>query len=156
MKHKAFTLIEMVIAIAIMGIMATAVVMNSRTLTKHSAKDEAVRVAAYMQSHLRRADINKDVLWFDIDSEKQKIELRIGEKYLSAELQKPDLEASGGCSYSYSSSSNRLLYNKNTTSSTYDTISNDAYVTASADANAKHYITVTGADSKKYYVLIGE
>ena len=143
MKHKAFTLIEMVIAIAIMGIMATAVVMNSRTLTKHSAKDEAVRVAAYMQSHLRRADINKDVLWFDIDSDKQKIELRKGKEYDSS-VDPEKLEANGGCSYSYSSSSNRLL------------ISNDAYVTASADANAKHYITVTDADSKKYYVLIGE
>ena len=150
MKHKALSIIELLIAITIMGISAGAVALSLNAVGKQGAKNEAEKVARYIQSHLRMADVTKDVLWLDIASDK--IEVRTGKTYdSSAEPKEPVCNASKKCSYS--STTTPLLYNL--IDAEHKVISKDAAVKTSEDIGGQYHITVNGADGKAYYVLIG-
>ncbi len=155
MTRKAFTLTELLVGIAIMAILAASASMSARHFSSQTAKHEAERTAAYIQTHLRRADKTHDVLWFDVTA--QGIEVRTGKDNDKADLVSPSFEVRTGCSFSQTK---YLVCNKESgrySRHDYTEIAAYAPVVASADkgSGSQQTITVNGADGEVYYVIIG-
>ena len=135
MKRTGFTMLELVIAIAILGIMATALTLNSSSFqqtAKQTAKHEAERLAAKIQSLMLKADRTHTHFQIKIYDNKMSIQWN---KNSSTEKDK-DFEANPGCSLSWNVSANILYY---------------SYITNKFTQGAT--ITVNGKGDP-YYVII--
>ena len=156
MARKAFTLTELLIGMAIMAVMAASVSLSARHYGIQTAKHEAERTAAYIQTHLRRADKTHDVLWLAVTSDK--IEVKTGKDNAKAKLKSPSFEVRTGCSFA---ANVYLVCNAKSITINgrqYKEVSPYAAVNLSTSASTdsdKQTITVNGADGEKYYVIIG-
>ena len=159
MKRKAFTLTELLIGMLIMVITAGVFTLNSNMIGRHTAKREAERVAAYIQTHFRKADITQNVLWITITSEE--IEIKAGEfydylAYTNAKSVDEPLHASTGCTFP---DNLRLVYpatkDRKQGAITFKPVSSGASVNIGTDTEGQYCLTVNGADGETYNVLIG-
>lgn len=155
MKKAAFTLTEVLVAIAIMSIMAGIMALNSASVGQQSAQKEAERVAAFIQGHITRENIAQRGLWFEVKPDS--IEVWHGLKGNTNAV--PKLNANQGCSYG--SSTAKLCYNirenilLSSNMSSWKLISTDSTVVTEEGTNGQHYIRVQGADNKSLNVIIG-
>ena len=162
MKRTAFTLTELLIGMLVMAILAGAAILNIDAMGRQSAQREAEKVAAFINTNLRRADITNDNLWITIDS--SCVDIKQGSftsKALhdnAASVPNSPVKASNGCTFQ--SDNKRLIYPSNQEQSLGTTkfkpIPAGAAVNVSTNSGGKYYITVNGADSETLYVLIGE
>ena len=152
-KRRAFTLVEVVIALAIMSIMAGVMALNSAAVGQHTAKKEAERVAAFIQGHISRANIAMRGVWFEVKTDS--IEVRHGFEYSTSIPQNPPFNANSGCSYTASQA--KLCYNikKSKIQTGWEIISDDSTVITDSGTNGQHCITIEGADKKYSNVIIG-
>lgn len=148
MRRKGFTLVELIIAIMIMGILAGAMTLNS-TMSRQTARKEAEKVALLLSSLTQRADRIKGS--FDIVLQDQKgttdeyqtisVDWHVG-KLLGLSL---PLKASTGCSFSGVVNYSVLKYPNGVLVKTVKT----------EEANAG-CIKVKGAGESPYYVIISK
>ena len=162
MKRRAFTLTELLISMLVMAILAGAAILNIDAMGRQSAQREAEKVAAFINTNLRRADMTQDNLWITIAS--SYIDIKQGfftSKALhdsAASVPNSPVKASNGCTFQ--SDNKRLLYPSNKEQSLgtikFQPIPAGTAVNVSTSSGGKYYITVNGADSKTLYVQIGE
>ena len=152
-KHRAFTLTEVLVAVAVMSIMAGVMALNSATVGKQTAKREAERVAAFIQGHISRENIARRGLWFQVKTDS--IEVWHGFDYNTSRLQSPPFNATSGCSYT--ASQTKLCYHikQSNLEFGWKIISDDSTAVTDSETNGQHYITVNGADKKYSNVIIG-
>ena len=155
-KHRAFTLTEVLVAVAVMSIMAGVMALNSSTVGQQTAKREAERVAAFIQGHISRANIAMRGVWFNVNEDN--IFVEYGFAYFSKERQYPDFKANTGCKYSV----HKLFYNIESQKTLDDAksygwslISKDSTVVTDSGTNGQHCIQIEGADKKYSNVIIG-
>ena len=156
-ERKAFTLTEVLVAVAIMSIMAGVMALNSATVGQQSAKREAERVAAFIQGHISRENMAKRGLWFEVQDDSIKVWHSLKGK---EDLQEdPELKASNGCKYS--SSSPKMCYGiresvlEDFSLKSWKLISKDNTAVTDSGTKAQYYITVEGADKESVNVIIG-
>ena len=150
-KHRAFTLTEVLVAVAVMSIMAGVMALNSATVGKQTAKREAERVAAFIQGHITRANIAMRGVWFEVKPDS--IEVWHGFDYNTSRLQSPPFNATSGCSYT--ASKTKLCYRTKSVPLEWNAISDDSTVVTDSGENGQHIITIEGADKKYSNVIIG-
>lgn len=105
MKRAGFTLIELVIAIAILAITAATLSLNPDSF-KHTAKQEAERLAAKLSSLMLKADSTHK--HFEIKINKNKMLITWKEKKSS--YKDKDFEPEPGCSISWNAPGDNLTY----------------------------------------------
>ena len=152
-ERKAFTLTEVLVAVAIMSIMAGVMALNSTTVGQQSAKREAERVAAFIQGHISRENIARRGLWFQV--KENSIKVWHGFDDLSKELQTPEFKANSGCTYTSSTSKFYYHIKQSSFASDWILIADDSTVITDSGTNGQHIITVEGADKKSLNVIIG-
>ena len=150
-KHRAFTLTEVLVAVAVMSIMAGVMALNSATVGKQTAKREAERVATFIQGHINKSNIAMHGLWFVVNPDS--IEVRHGFDYYTSIPQTPPFNANSGCSYT--ASKTQLCYRIKFVPSGWNAISDDSTVVTDSGENGQHIITIEGADKKYSNVIIG-
>ena len=153
--RKGVTLTELLIGITIMSILAGVMTLNGNTIGQQTARREADRVAAFFRAHLNRANMTHDVVWFTVtvDETPHRIDAQIGSnKYNPLKIDK--LEAREKCSFS--TSSNKLLYNTKVNALGYTILPANASVDIGPATANLHCITVTGADGKTCTVRISK
>ena len=137
MKRTGFTMLELVISIAILAIMAAALTLNLASI-KFTAKHEAERLAAKISSLMLKAD--KTRTHFQINLYENKIRFKWNNNYSDIKNDKnffiEDFEAGKGCSFSWNAPSDVLYY---------------SYITNKFSQGAT--ITVK-CEEKNYYVII--
>ena len=161
MKHRAFTLTELLIGMLILTVTAGVFYLDSDALGRQTAKREAERAAMYIQSHMRRTDVTQDVLWIRITSDD--IELKNGmfaakNDYDNAKVvEGQKFEAMPGCRFQ---SDWCLVYPKNTEQNLgtmiFKPIPSGASINTGTGTAGKYCITVNGADGQEYNILIGD
>ena len=151
MRMKAFTLTEVLVAVAIMSIMAGVMSLNSATVGQQTAKREAERVAAFIQGHINRENIARRGLWFKVNDDN--IQVGYGFSYSLNILQDTNFKASTGCTYA--AKTQQLRYRVTHEVSDWLLISDDSTVVTGTGTNKQLYITVTGANNKTCDVIIG-
>ena len=166
MRRRAFTLTELLIGTLIMAITAGVLYLNSNTLGRQTAKREAERAAAYLQTHISRTDMMQDVLWITITPDD--IELKAGNFTTRADYDNAgrvdgiSFDVSKGCSFQNNLRLNnlRLVYPKNAEQKlgllTFQPLPSGSTVKVSTGTEGKYYIIVNGADGKECNVLIGD
>ncbi len=150
-KYRAFTLTEVLVAVAIMSIMAGVMALNSATVGKQTAKREAERVAAFIQGHISRENIARRGLWFQVNENN----IRVWYGFNRQEQEMPKLNANQGCVYTMVDTKTNLCYRTKSVPSDWVLIADDSTVITDSGTNGQHYITVNGADKKSLNVLIG-
>ena len=150
-KLRAFTLTEVLVAVAVMSIMAGVMALNSSTVGQQTAKREAERVAAFIQGHISRENIAKRGLWFQVNE--NNIQVWNGLKNKEQEL-KP-LNANQGCVYTITSSKLCYRIRESVKPSEWELIADDSTVVTDSGTNGQHCIKIEGADKKYSNVIIG-
>ncbi len=153
MRRIAMTLTEILIGLSIMSILAGVMTLNSNTIGQQTARREAERVAAFFRTHIHRANMTHDVVWFTVSvaGTPNRIDVQIGDNK-TYPLKTDKLEAMEKCSFSPNL---KLVYNKNSAGQYY-TIPADASVDIGPENTAFHCLTVTGADGKTCTVRISK
>ena len=150
MRRKAVTLTELLIGIAILGILAASMSLSNNTFSRQTAKREAERVAGYIQAKLLDSDRTHDGLWFTVDE--QKILLLRGRTLDDAVSKDQPLEASTECSFT----AIKLRYRTDKDKYAYKEISPDSSAKVVQGDLPGYRITVSGADGKTCDVVIGD
>lgn len=152
--RKGVTLTELLIGITIMSILAGVMTLNGNTIGQQTARREADRVAGFFRTHLLRANMTHDVVWFTVvdDDTPNRIDVQIGTDRNNP-LKTDKLEAREKCSFS--TSYKTLVYNKNN-AGLYKTILADASVDIGPKTAGMYCLTVTGADGKTCTVRISK
>ena len=153
MRHRAFSLTELFIGMLILAITAGVFMLNMDTLGRQTAKREAERVAAYIQTCMKRADETQCGLWLNI--QENYINMCTGIKYDASRIK--TMQAAKNCSYT--TSTKQLIYRTNqqpTPTSKYKLIDNDSVVRLNGNITVQYRITVKGADDQSCEVLIGK
>ena len=143
-RYRAFTLVEIIIAIMLMGILAGTMTLSG-SKARQTAQKEAEKVAALLKSATQRADLVK--VGFTLKVENNSIDISWDGTYKPHDLITP-LEASKGCSFG--------------PDTTYEHKKKDySFYISIEDSENKipenkiyHQIKVTGADNKTLYVVI--
>ena len=150
-ERRAFTLTEVLVAVAVMSIMAGVMALNSSTVGQQTAKREAERVAAFIQGHISRENIARRGLWFQVNG--NNIQVWNGLQTNSQEL--PPLNAKQGCVYTIDKT--KLCYRIKQTAipAGWNSIEDDSTVVTDSGINGQHYIQIQGADKKSLNVIIG-
>ena len=158
--RRAFTMTELLIGMLIVAITAGIFSLDVNSFGKQTAKHEAERVAAYIQTHLRRADITQDILWITITAEN--IKLKTGEMesrsdYDNAKLvDDPAFTTSDGCTFQ---NTGNFVYPKNAdkvlSTLKFKFIPDGASVSIGTGTDGKYCLTLNGSDGSTYNVLIG-
>ena len=168
MRRKALTLVEALIALSIMSILAGMMTLNGSTVGEQTTKREAERVAGFFRTHMLRADMTHDVLWFDVN--KDNISLKTGinaPSEYSPSQETAKLEASAKCSFLKETASLYLSYNYDkyykSIGKSYDVIPEFSSVDIGAitidqpaEINGRHCLTISGADGKYCIVSISK
>ena len=163
MRRKALTLVEALIALSIMSILAGMMTLNGSTVGEQTTKREAERVAGFFRSHMLRADMTHDVLWFDVKP--SSISLSTGIEAPTQETAK--LEASAKCSFLKEAASLYLSYNYDKAYTSlegsygiipaFSSVDISAIKTNVNDLTAidgRYCLTISGADNKHCIVSI--
>ena len=160
MRRKALTLVEALIALSIMSILAGMMTLNGSTVGEQTTKREAERVAGFFRTHMLRADMTHDVLWFDVKP--SNISLKTGLEYGSLQ-ETASLDASAKCSFLQNGANLQLVYNKDYQIGNYNKIPAFSSVDISAitidqpaEINGRHCLTISGADGKYCIVSISK
>lgn len=148
-KHRAFTLTEVLVAVAVMSIMAGVMALNSATVGKQTAKREAERVAAFIQGHINKSNIAMHGLWFVVNQNN----IQVWYGFSSQQQEKPQLNANQGCVYTIENA--KLCYRTKSVPSGWNAIEDDSTAVTDSVENGQHIITIEGADKKYSNVIIG-
>ena len=155
MRRKALTLTEVLTGLAILSILAGVMTLNSATVGQQTARREAERVAAFLQSHILRANLTRNVLWVTVSNAEapHSIEVRTGTDF-NVPLKTDKLEASDKCFFSTESS--KLVYNKSSDTGTYTKIPANASVDIGPQTDGLHCLQIDGANGKTCFVRISK
>ena len=152
MRQKGFTLVELSIAIAVMSISAGVTSMNYSAFGQHTAKNEAERVAAFIQGHISREDLARRGLWIQVNSDNIQVWYGFSEAFRT--MESSDLKAYHGCKYTPSAQKLCYRIKKSAVPVTWKVISDDSTVLTGSGTDGQHYITVEGTDQKSMNVII--
>ena len=157
---KAFTVTEMLLAVAIMSIVAGIMALNLPAVGQYTAKREAERVAVFLQGHISKENIARRGLWFKVNDDS--IQVWYGLKAVNTKEQAVStLNANQGCKYIPSLQYlcyhiNKSIISKHVWGSpSWILISDDSTVVTGTGKSKQLYITVKGAGSTTCDVIIG-
>ena len=167
MRRKALTLTEVLTGLAILSILAGVMTLNSATVGQQTARREAERVAVFLQTHILRANLTRDVLWLTVDNSATPNTITAATGKASDTLLKTEtLEAREKCSFSPAL---KLVHNFNLIYRTDDNTRDHTKISADAsidigpvmasegnDIPGWYRLTVKGADEKYCNVLISK
>lgn len=143
-RLRGFTLVEVMIAVSIMGIMAAVIAFNVE-FTKQSAKHEAEKVVMYIQNLMKKSD--RMHTSFDIDVEDKVIVASWG----IHGTRKESFDATPGCTYTPDlphNSKKRLIYDRNN-------LTNKAKVAITdSKSGYDYYIEIADSSGTVHYVGI--
>lgn len=152
MRHRAFTLVEIIIAIMLLGILAGTMTLSGGR-AKQTAQKEAEKVAALIKSASQKADRVKVGFTLKLYNNAS-IDVSWDGTYKPHDLVTP-LNASNGCSFEFYQQNQQK---NNTISYSLKAYSGIAIINtehiSSGTPSEKIYIKVSGAGTSPYYVTI--